>query len=491
MADALAAQGALTDMCAALQEGRVTSEELVSAALRRIDRHEPQLNAFIEIRADAALEAARASDARRAAGRPLSAIDGAPYAVKDLIDVAGWPTTAGARISPSTDKTKDAGAVARLRAAGAVLLGKTGLHELAYGVTSENPHFGAVRNPWNVNWSPGGSSGGSGAAVAAGFAPLALGTDTGCSVRHPAHCCGVVGFKPSHGRISAAGVTPLVRQLDHVGCLTRSVADAALAFDVLAGFDPDDPFSDQTPLRAGKPRAAGGSLRFGRLRGDGFDDGDKETLGLVAAAIEAVATRLGAEVVDVEPMGLPQARRAAGALFAGDPSAVHGTALRRTPHLIGEDVRRKLEYGMRLSAGALAAAQDEARRFARGMHILQTARGVDAFLSPTCGAPAPILRGAAAQSGAGRAGGALGVLPGEARREHPWADYATVNCTPFNVSGQPSISVPCGLTAAGAPVGLMLTGARGGDLDLLALAEKAERALAAEGLWARRFPPLD
>ena len=484
LAQWLTERGSLRKMGEALAAGRVSAADLAIAALERIENLDPALNAFIRIDPEQTLREAAEADLRRADGAARSAFDGAPYAVKDLIDVEGWPTTAGARLSPLEPKQADAGAAARLRAAGGVMLGKTGLHELAYGVTSENPHFGAVRNPWDPSRSPGGSSGGSAAAVSAAMAPLALGTDTGCSIRHPAHCCGIVGFKPTHGRVSAAGVAPLVRQMDHVGPLTRSVEDAALAMDLLAGFDPNDPFAAPFPEPLGAEQAVAAALaqgapqrlRLGRLRGEGFEMGDPETLALAETAIRIVADALKAELVDLAPPGLRGLWRAAAQLFSGDASAVYGEALRRDASVFGEDVRAKLQHGVRVSAGALAAAQEEARRFRRSMELAEQEAGARALLAPTCGAPAPrILMG---EDGSGAPGPDF------------WADYATINCTPFNVTGQPAVSIPCGRTAAGLPVGLMLGGAFGQDAALLGAAARAERALAEEGLWNGERPPL-
>ncbi|MEL6977047.1 MAG: amidase, partial [Pseudomonadota bacterium] len=450
------------------------------AALARLEKSNLRLNAFIEHRAEEALAAAEASDARRLAGETRGPLDGTLYAAKDLIDVAGWRTTSGGRFDAERIRRRDAAVIARLRRAGAVLLGKTNLHELAYGVTSENPHFGPVRNPWDLGRSPGGSSGGSAAAVAARIVPMALGTDTGCSIRHPAHCCGVVGFKPSHGRVSAAGVTPLVRQLDHVGPIACSVMDAALALDALAGFDPDDPFAAPyaepigaaAAVRAGLrqvERAAPGALRLARLVQDGWEQGDRETQALARAAIETVAARLGAELIELRAPGLTAARRAAARLFAGDPSWRYGAASLSSPALFGADVLEKLRQGLRVGAGALAEAQSETLMFRRRMDALLAESGAAALLAPTCGAPAPLL------GPAGRAA----------------ADFATLNCTPFNMTGQPSISIPCGRTDAGLPVGLMLSGARSADAALLSLAAQAERVLAAEGFWDGAAPKTE
>lgn len=455
---------------AALAAGATSARALAEAALaRKAARRD--LAAFIETEADPGpapvLAAADASDRRRADGRARGPLDGIPFAVKDLIDAEGYPTTGGALIMPEAPKARDAPVVARLKAAGAVMIGKTNLHELAYGVTSENPHFGAVRHPLDPERAAGGSSGGSAAAIAAGIAPLALGTDTGCSVRHPAHCCGVVGFKPSQGRLSLSGVIPLVRQLDHVGPLTGCVADAALAYRATAEFDPADPFSrlfaaeteTETETGAGAPAAG---LRLGALREEGFEEGEPETLAVVETALAALRERLGAPMVDVALPGTHAARRACARLFAGDPSANYAAILERAPERFGADVRAKLRYGLRVSAGKFAEAEQALRLYRRRVEIFMVEEGLAALLCPTCGAPAP------------RIGAPY----------DPGADLATVNAGVFNITGQPSISIPCGRTAAGLPIGLMITGRFGADAALLALAQAAEAALAEAGLWA-------
>ena len=253
----------------ALRRGQVSSVELTRAALARVDRLNPTLNAFITVTAEQALERARLADAELARGHDRGPLHGLPVALKDLFATRGVRTTAGSPVYENHVPEIDAAAVERLDAAGAVSLGKLNMHELAYGITSDNPHFGAVRNPWDTSRSPGGSSGGSGAVVAAHIAYLALGTDTGGSIRIPAAFCGTVGLKPTYGRVSRFGVLPLGWSLDHVGPLAGAVRDAAAALNAVAGYDPRDPACSRArwwttfPARAARSATCGSaSLRI-------------------------------------------------------------------------------------------------------------------------------------------------------------------------------------------------------------------------------------
>src|ERR1039457_6554486 len=231
----------------ALRARRFSSVELTSAAVARVERSGARLNAFITVTKDGAMKQARQADAELAAGRDRGPLHGIPIALKDLFLTRGVRTTAGSKVYENFVPDRDAAAVEKLEAAGAVMLGKLNMHELAYGITSANPHFGAVRNPWNVAHSPGGSSGGSGAAVAAGLVYAAMGTDTGGSIRIPASFCGTVGLKPTYGRVSRYGAFPLAWSLDHMGPLARSVRDAAMVFDAIAGYDRRDAASSRHP----------------------------------------------------------------------------------------------------------------------------------------------------------------------------------------------------------------------------------------------------
>ena len=232
----------------ALRERQVSSVELTTAALGRVERLDGKLRSFITVTADRALAQAAASDAALAAGKPRGLLEGIPIAVKDLFYTCGIRTTGGSALYADHVPQSSATVVERLDAAGAVMLGKLNQHELAYGITSANPHFGAVANPWNLEHSPGGSSGGSGAAVAAEIVYAAMGTDTGGSIRIPASFCGTVGLKPTYGRVSRHGVMPLGYSLDHMGPLARSVRDAAVVLNAIAGPDPRDETSSRFPV---------------------------------------------------------------------------------------------------------------------------------------------------------------------------------------------------------------------------------------------------
>ena len=238
----------VSEVAALIRFGDVSAVELTRLMLERIEKMNGSLNAFITVTAELALEQAAQADLELAEGRDRGPLHGIPVAIKDLIDTRGVLTTGGSKHYENRVPESDATVVTRLREAGAVMLGKTGLHELAFGSTSINPFFGAISNPWDLDYHPGGSSGGSAVAVAAGLAYAALGTDTGCSVRQPAQCCGIVGHKPTFGLVSKAGVLPLVSSMDHVGPITRCVRDAGLVLQAIAGADRRDPRTLSSPV---------------------------------------------------------------------------------------------------------------------------------------------------------------------------------------------------------------------------------------------------
>src|SRR5579864_5952709 len=248
-----------------LRTRQVSSAEATEAHLSRIERLNPTLNAYIAVTADQARAAAKAADAAIARGEYRGPLHGVPVGIKDLLDLAGVPTTMGSKILRDNVAAQDATAVRKLKEAGAVILGKHNLHEFAFGITSENPHYGAVRNPWNTDRVPGGSSGGTAAAVAADLCAGGLGSDTGASIRAPASFCGIVGLKPTYGRVSRAGALPLAWSLDHVGPIARTVADCAVLLQAIAGHDSADPGSadvDVPDFSAGLSTGIGG-LRVG------------------------------------------------------------------------------------------------------------------------------------------------------------------------------------------------------------------------------------
>ncbi len=474
----------LSQAAAAIRAGETSSVELTRSCLARIELLDGLLNAFITVTADEALEQAGRADRELAAGTDRGPLHGIPVAVKDLIDTRGVLTTYGSRYYAGHVPDEDAAVIAALRAAGAVSLGKTGLHELAFGTTSVNPFFGAIGNPWRPDHHPGGSSGGSAAAVAAGMAFAALGTDTGCSIRLPAQCCGIVGHKPTYGLVGKAGVMELVPSMDHVGPMTRSVRDAALVLAAIAARDKNN--SRDNNDFGGKSRAPArridiaprrmidGALRNLVQRMEApiaggivgvptdyfFEGGDEEVKAIVNEAI-GVFEELGATV---EPVAMPSCRKAydaANATFS-EIVEVHREALADDAEAFSEPFRARYESMTRYSQAAYAKAQRFRAEFTG--RVEETLERVDVLVMPTATvAAAPI----AAQ-------------PPEHDKER------RKNACIFDFTGQPSISVPCGFNSVGLPVGLMICGGRFRDARALRYAHAFEQATP----WHARHPSL-
>lgn len=439
----------------ALAEGAVTSEALTARCLARIEADGARLNAFITVTAERALEAARAADRAAAAGRATTALHGIPISLKDLIDEAGVPTTAASRVRDGVVAASDAPVTARLRAAGAVFVGKTNLHEFALGPTGDDSAYGPCRHPQDPARVAGGSSGGSAIAVATGMSIASIGSDTGGSIRVPAAACGVVGLKPGWGEIPAGGVVPLSRQLDHVGPLARTVTDAWLVHETLAG---------RPPARSAAldPRALP-RLRLGRLRGYFEAHLDDE----VAAVYEHALARLraaGATIVDVT---IPLADTIASVyahLALADAAAYHADTLERRAGDYTGNVRLRLEMGRTILAEDYVRALQGREAIARGLD--DALASVDALVCPTLPVVAPPV-------------GAATVVIGAT--SEPVRNALLRLTQPFNVGRQPAITLPCGTSrAAGLPVGLQLAGVTGHTTALLRLALAVERALHAE-----------
>ena len=462
MDDRLDPFATLESLAQALRGGATTSVELTRAQLERIASLDGVLNAYITVTAELALAQAQRADEERSSGQDRGLLHGIPIAIKDLIATAGVLTTGGSRVYEDWVPDEDATVVRRLYDAGAVLLGKTGLHELAFGSTSVNPFFGAIANPWKLDHHPGGSSGGSAAAVAAGLAPAAIGTDTGCSVRQPAQCCGIVGHKPTFGLVSKRGVLPLVASMDHVGPLTRSVRDAAIVLQAIAGPDAGDPYCLDRAVpdfsaKLGEPiegLTVGVPTRFF------YEDGDSEVCGIVRASLD-VFEYLGANVQEIDVPEVERAYRAGDVTFVEIVEA-NGAAMRNDPEQFSEEFRARYDLVARSSASEYAEAQKFREEFRE--HIAQLMAGCDVLAVPTSTvAAAPI----AAQPS----------FHSVERRK---------NASIFNFTGQPAISVPCGFTSAGLPVGLMLAGRPFEDARVLQFAGAFERATA----WHDRHPRL-
>ncbi len=435
---------------ALLRAGAITSTELTELMLARIEALDPELNAFITVTADLALDRARLADRELRRGVDRGPLHGIPVAVKDLFATAGVRTTGGSKLHEHWIPDHDATAVRRLTEAGAVMLGKTGLHELAYGVTSINPWFGAIHNPWATSCDPGGSSGGSAVAVAAGMVYAALGTDTGCSVRQPAHCCGIVGHKPTFGLVSKAGVLDLVWSMDHVGPLTRSVDDAAVVLDAIAGPDPADPYSARVDppdtFRPGERSLDGARVGVVRRR---FFDGYADVIDVVGAAIESLGSH-GAAIIELD---LPDIEEAAAALnlTSAEAAVLHRGDLDLRPSAYSDDVRAKLERDRLVDVADYISAQHFRRGFA--WRVERLFESCDVIVAPT----------------ATIAASPIDDRPADYRH------HATKNTSIFDFSGHPSVSVPCGFTDAGLPVGLMFTGPMFDDRGVLGMARAFEQ----------------
>jgi len=440
---------AITELAPLLAARHVSSVDLTQACLDEIAAHNDALRAFITVTADEALADARACDAELAAGHCRGPLHGIPISLKDLIDQRGVPTTAASRVRDGHVAAADAPVTAALRASGAVLVGKTNLHEFAFGTTSDETAYGAVRNPHDQTRSPGGSSGGSAVAILTGMSVASIGTDTGGSIRIPAAACGAVGLKPTHGEVPAEGVVPLSRSLDHVGPLARSVADAWLLYLVLRG----------TPPAAGASWAEArriGGLRLGVVRPYVHDVLDDEVRGRFAEAL-AWLRQAGVKTVDV---ALPHAAETApiySHISLPEAAAYHATAVSARPERYTPNVRHRIEMGRYVLAEDYARAQ-------RGREVLRAEvdralADVDALVLPTLPIPAQPVGATTVE---------VGGRPESVR-------VLMLKLTQiFNVTGHPAISIPMGSTADGLPCGFQIVGRRHHTEALLGVAAACE-----------------
>ena len=447
-----------------LRSGELSSVELTEQCLERIERLDAELRVFVTVTADLARERARGADEALARGELLGPLHGLPVALKDNIDTAGIRTTAGAGFLADRVPREDAAVVERLDAAGAVLVGKVQLHELAYGGTTQNPHFGPCRNPWDPERIPGGSSGGSGAAVAAGMCAAALGTDTGGSVRIPAALNGVSGLRPTTGAISNRGLVWLTHSFDTIGPLARTVEDVAALYATLAGYDPEEPTS--VPGSQGDPLAELETgiegMRIGLPASFYFDDADEPVVAAVRAAGDALAG-LGASVVEVELPGSAEALEAGTRIIWAEALATHRDRLAAEPESFGEDVRRRLPSGEGVSGADYANAVQTGREWRRMLDGVF--EEVDAILSPVSGAVAPL---------------AADCETIETTRK------LTIRTYGWSLAGVPALAVPCGFSPEGMPIGMQLAAPAWREPTLFRIGAAYQRATD----WHLREPPL-
>ncbi|MGE5204370.1 MAG: amidase [Chlamydiota bacterium] len=444
----------LFDASELLRNKSASPVELTRACLERIEQLNPALNAFITVTADAALDQAHRAEAEIQHGEWKGPLHGMPIALKDLVDTAGILTTAASKVFRERIPKQDAEIVRRLKAAGAVLLGKLNLHEFAYGGSGVIGAFSAARNPRNPELITGGSSSGSAAAVAAELCFAAVGTDTAGSIRLPAACCGIVGLKATYGRVSARGIIPLSWSYDHVGPMARSVHDAALLLQTLAGYDPADIASQDVPVPEYSVAFTEGNvsqLRLGIPRDFFFADLDPG----VAGCIETAIARLTTLTAGVQEISLPiDADRTVAKC---ESWAYHAKYVASYPELYQPETLRRIRTGEEVTAADYIAKRQELEILRRG--AASVFAGVDLIVTPTVPIPAPSFAELAAH-------------PDQLR---PTELILLRNTRPFNVLGLPAISVPCGTTADGRCVGLQIAGKPWDEISVLRLAYAFEQ----------------
>jgi aspartyl-tRNA(Asn)/glutamyl-tRNA(Gln) amidotransferase subunit A len=447
-----------------IADREISPVELTQVFLEHIEAVDPKVNSFITVTPELALESAHQAEEEILNSGPRSPLHGIPLALKDLYETGGVRTTAGSKFFADWTPGEDAETVQRLKSAGAVLLGKLNMHEIALGLTTVNPHYGPCRNPWALDCVVGGSSGGSAAALAARMCLGSLGSDTGGSIRVPAALCSVVGLKPTYGRVSLRGTVPLSWNMDHAGPMARTVRDAALLLQAIAGYDPLDPQSLNMPVDdyTTALEAGVGGWRFALAAGDYFSFSEAEVLAAVQAAADVFAS-LGAQVAEVD---FPDARLAAQAnvlMVLSDAAAFHRERLEERPQDFGADILQRLRTGAAYTAVDYSLARRTQALLRRQFE--RFFEDYDILLMPTTPVPAPPIEGPDAVE---------------------QARLLTRFTAPFNITGLPAISVPCGFTTAGLPIGLQLITRPWAEAALLRAAFAYEQATE----WHLRRPVL-
>lgn len=461
----------LSTLAKAVRKKEISPLEVTRAFLERIENHDQKINAFITLLTPAALRAARQAEKDILKGKYRGPLHGLPFAAKDLFFTKGIRTTCGSKILTDFFPRYDAAVIERLFSAGAILLGKLNMHEFAYGTTSVNPHYGAVRNPWDRERITGGSSGGSAAALACSFAPLTLGTDTGGSIRIPAALCGIAGLKPTYGRVSRYGVYPLCWSLDHPGPMAKSVADLAVAMNILAGHDPRDPATPQVPIPNYTQALAKDleGIRLGVPDHYYFDRLDGEVHAAVKKAIRDLRG-LGAKV---QPISIPRLHEASTAAFIA--LLAEGAAVLERWHLtrsrdLGEDVRSRLNLGAAIKATQYLKAQRVRGKVRES--FMEAFKKVDALVTPQLPITAPKIGQSSVSLGKGTES-----VPGALTR------FTRI----YNLIGIPSLCLPCGFSSSGMPIGLQIAAKPFAEETVL----KVGHAYEINAPWKNRHPLLE
>ncbi|MEP6896151.1 MAG: amidase [Chloroflexota bacterium] len=439
-----------------LRGNKISPQSLAEACFNQIERLNPQLNAFITVCDTATTINPQTSFDQTIPFALANALRGIPIAVKDLFDTAGIRTTAGSKFFAKNIPDRDAFVIEKLKQAGATIMGKTNTHEIALGVTGNNPHYGTARNPWDITRIPGGSSSGSAIAVATGMALGALGTDTGGSIRIPASLCGIVGFKPTYGRVSLRGVFPLSWNLDHVGPLTSCVRDAALILQVISTYDSIDPSSIKmiTGDYLGHlvDDISGKKIAFGV--GEYVESADTEVVHAMHQAVK-VYESLGCKVQEVNLDWMRDAALANKTMTQADGAAVHRDRLKEHPEMFGNDILRRLEDGAKTTSIEYALARRIQTEVKKKCELFFESN--DFLIVPSTPIAAPTIEGNDAVEQAAR---------------------LTRFTAPFNLTGLPAISIPCGFTKDGLPIGLQIVSRSWADAKVLNAAYAYEQATA-------------
>jgi aspartyl-tRNA(Asn)/glutamyl-tRNA(Gln) amidotransferase subunit A len=458
------------DLSKLVQSKEISPVEIIEAHLTRIDATEPMLNSFITLLADQARKSARQAEKDIQAGRYKGPLHGIPVALKDLYNTGGVRTTSGSKIFDTFIPTEDCTVAAKFHQAGAILLGKLNMHQFAYGPTGENPDYGHMHNPWNPDMVTGGSSGGSGSAAAAGQCTITTGSDTGGSIRIPAALCGIVGLKPTYGLVSRYGLSSLSWSLDHPGPMTRTVEDTAITMNVIAGHDPKDVASakvdipDYTSALTGDVKG----LRIGIVKEYFEAPLDPQVRKAVMDAISLLES-MGAEIKEVSYPMFNQSQAISSTVLMAEATAYHRDLLEKDGHQLYDPVRQRLEAGLFISAAEYLRAQQARSIFdQQGRRLLDE---VDLLAGPTEPVTAPEIMASKVMAGEQEVG-VVGAL--------------TQYTRPYNINGFPAISVPCGFSDDGMPIGLQLAGRPFDELTVLRAAHAYEQA----NDWYTRRPPI-